>query len=267
MKQNYFRKQLVIGLIALCIGASVAASHNVETRDLRNGTGVAGANDLAILRIPSPHMGVLNGPWPVEVLICNLGTTPETLVPIEVTIEKFDKTTSAWIIEYDSTMTISILNPQDPFLVEFPEWTPGDGGVSFNTCIKYQITAVIQGSDPRPINDLHYEIFNLGDGNIITITIPAQTNPGSQFQFTLSSTVPICCPDFEVDVISICPKTTPPPICHQTIGAVTLGTSPITIWVPMPKISGLNFFRIKITIANAKATALGRVMGPFVKIF
>jgi hypothetical protein len=259
MKRKNFRKYLVIGIIFLFVGAGVVSSHSGDSNNIGSQN-----NDLAILKITSPHNGDLSN-WVPEVLVCNFGSSAETNVDITVTIEGFEGCgTNMWVMQYRVTRTVPIINPCETQIVSFIKWFSAPEPP--NTIKKYQVTAEIQKSDPRPENNKKYEIFNLGNGKKLTIDVPFQFNVFPEFQINIKNNlgVPACCVDYEIDLISYFLKSLPPLVCNTTIGAVTIPVTGTTIKVPSPMIPVNKFSRfvIKIVIADTNWVAWGFIWRP-----
>lgn len=260
MEKKMLRKYLGIGIMFLFVGAGVVSSQSEDTNTVSSQ-----ANDLAILKITSPHNGVLLPFITPEVLVCNFGSSAETNVEITVTIEEFlGCGTNAWVKEYLVPNIVPIINPCETQIVSFIKWFPAPEPP--NTIVKYQVTAEIQKSDPRPENNKMYEIFNLGTGQKIAIQIPYQFNTWPAFQINIKNNlgVPACCIDYEIDLIRDSPNTLPPRVCNTTIGAGTIPVTGTTIKVPCPLIpvGTLNGFLIKIVIADTNWAGRGFTWRP-----
>jgi hypothetical protein len=81
---------------------------------------VAGLHDVAVVAITSPPDTIYRGPVTPGAIVTNYGSSPETFTA------RF-RITSGYSTVYDSTASVTDLNPDDSVQVAFPVWTAAVG--------------------------------------------------------------------------------------------------------------------------------------------
>ena len=88
-------------------------------------------------------------------------------------------TITNWENEYNQTMTIPVINPDETLEVTFPEWTPSDLGTVENAAIHYNAEATNLFADNNTNNDYKNKLFNLYYGYFHDVAITDIVSPHS----------------------------------------------------------------------------------------
>ncbi len=117
-------------------------------------------------------------------------------------------TITSWENEYNQTITISVLFPDETLEVSFPEWTPADLGLVENVNINYNAEATNLFVDNNTNNDYKEKAFTLHYGFLHDVAVTEIVSPQNGLAQTQTPEVAIINKGQNVENVTV----------HMTIG-------------------------------------------------